>query len=137
MQTASSVWICFTIGIGLAAMATTTTFGLAIDPRAYAGLRRLDPDLRLEQVCDLEAMSRIKRETKFSPDRAKSYVVTAPVHEGDLLRADGAAFRSRGEWYRFSFTCKGTPDHLGVVAFSYVIGRLIPKSQWADYSLWR
>jgi len=52
------------------------------------------------------------------------------------MHALGAAFRNQGQWYQFSFTCKRTPDHLGVVSFSYEIGQLIPESKWADYGLW-
>jgi hypothetical protein len=69
----------------------------AFNARAYDSLRQLDPAMRLEQVCDMEAMDRIGREDKrFHPDRAKSSVIVPPQHLGDLLKATGAAFRSNG-----------------------------------------
>jgi hypothetical protein len=110
----------------------------AFDARTAKGLLRLDPNMRLEQVCDLAAMERIGKESaEFHPDRAKSDVVTPPNHLGNILKADGAAFRSDHKWRRFSFTCEATEDHMKVIAFSYSIGEAIPESQWNDYGLWR
>ena len=109
-----------------------------MDPRFAASLKRLDPTTRLEQVCDLEAMNRISRDANpFHPDRAKTDVLTHPVHVGDTVRGAGGAFRSKGQWYSFSFTCKGSPDHMRVVSFSYKIGHPIPESKWASLGLWR
>ncbi len=111
---------------------------LAMDPRFAASLKKLDPETRLEQVCDLEAMSRIDRDANsFHPDRAKTDVVSHPQHNGDTVTGKGGAFRSKGKWYSFSFTCKGSPDHMQVLSFSYKIGELIPESKWAAYGLWR
>jgi hypothetical protein len=122
-------------GLIFGASAASPCFGS--DARTIAGLRRLDPDMRLEQICDLEAMDRIAREDKrFHPDRAKSNVTAPPEHLADTLKASGGAFRSAGRWYAFAFVCKGSADHLAVTAFDYRIGDLIPKSKWADYDLW-
>jgi len=110
----------------------------SMDPRTYASLRRLDPDVRLEQVCDLAAMERIRKEKReFHPDRAKSDITTHPLHLGDTLRAAGGAFRSKGNWYELSFVCTAASDHLRVVSLNYMIGKLIPESRWDDYGLWR
>lgn len=110
----------------------------AMDARFAASLKKLDPQTRLEQVCDLEAMSRIGRDAKtYRPDRAKTDVVSHPVHSGHTVTGKGGAFRSKGRWYAFSFTCKGTPDHMTVLSFSYKIGEPIPESKWAALGLWR
>ncbi len=110
----------------------------AVDARFYASLNRLDPGTRLEQVCDLEAMSRIDHDANpYHPDRAKTDVISSPKHIGDTVAGAGGAFRSKGQWYSFSFVCKGSPDHLKVVSFSYKIGQMIPESKWASYGLWR
>ncbi len=109
-----------------------------MDARFAASLKKLDPETRLEQVCDLEAMSRIDRDANpYHPDRAKTDVISHPVHTGDTVTGKGGAFRSKGHWYSFSFACEGTPDHTKVLAFSYKIGELIPESKWAAYGLWR
>jgi hypothetical protein len=98
----------------------------------------LDPDTGLEQICGIEAMQRISRQVSPNhPDRAKSDVISHPQHQGDLLRAAGAAFRNKGHWYRLSFVCKATPDHLKVLAFGYQIGKLIREHDWPDYGPWR
>jgi hypothetical protein len=111
---------------------------IAFDSRAYAGLHRLDPQMRLEQICDLEAMERIGKENRrFRPDRAKSDVISHPQHLGDILKASGAAFRSNNNWYTLSFICKASPDHMKVLSFEYTIGGLIPQSKLSDYDLWR
>jgi hypothetical protein len=104
---------------------------LAVDDRFLASLGKLDPETRLEQVCDLEAMSRIRQ-----ADRAKSDVISHPVHSGNTLTANGGAFRQNGKWFQFSFVCKATPDHLRVLSFSYKAGEAIPEEKWSSYGLW-
>jgi hypothetical protein len=124
--------------VTLFAIVLPATSALAMDPRFAASLKKLDPQTRLEQVCDLEAMSRIDRDANpYHPDRAKTDVISHPLHAGDTVTGKGGAFRSKGRWYSFSFTCKGTPDHMKVLSFSYKIGDAIPESKWASLGLWR
>jgi hypothetical protein len=98
-------------------------------------LDRLDPQTRLEQVCDLEAMKRIKKDQKYSPDRAQGAASADPKTEGDKLTATGGAFRSKGDWYELSFVCQATPDHMKVLSFEYQTGKPIPKAKWEEYGL--
>lgn len=110
----------------------------AADSRFYNSLKQLDSATRLEQVCDIEAMRQIDRDSNpYHPDRAKSDVLSAPRHAGDTVKGTGGAFRSKGKWYAYSFTCKGSPDHYKVLSFSYKIGAPIPENKWASYGLWR
>ena len=110
----------------------------AVDARFYNSLKRLDPDTRLEQVCDIEAMNRIDRDpTPYHPDRAKSDVLSTPRHVGDTVKGNGGAFRSKGQWYQFSFVCKASPDRLKILSFDYKIGERIPEHKWDHYGLWR
>lgn len=102
-----------------------------------ASLEKLDMQTRLEQACDMEVMSRIRKTGQFAPDRAKSYVISEPKRMGHTLIAKGAAFRSGGKWYELSFICKGSSDHLTVQAIDYKIGKLIPTSKWPEYGLWK
>lgn len=128
----------YTAAILIASGCLWGTPTLAGDERFLASLKRLDPATRLEQVCDLEAMRQIARDSNpYRPDRAKSDVISPPRHLGDTLKGSGGAFRSKGKWYAFSFTCKGSPDHLKVLSFGYKIGPLIPEAKWASYGLWR
>ena len=116
---------------------TVMTAAGAADSRFIASLSKLDPQTRLEQVCDLEAVNHIGKAEKLPrPDRAKANVITAPWIHGDMIEGTGGAFRSGGKWYAFSFTCKGSPDHLRVLSFTYKVGALIPKEKWPEYGLW-
>jgi hypothetical protein len=116
----------------LAFLLLLSTPAYAIDDRFLASLGKLDPQTKLEQVCDLEAMSRIKQ-----ADRAKSDVISHPVHSGNTLTANGGAFRQKGKWYQLSFVCKATPDHLRVLTFSFKVGEPIPEDKWSSYGLWK
>jgi hypothetical protein len=110
---------------------------LALDAAIVKGLRELDMSARLEQRCDYEAMLRIARDEKhFSPDRVVAGVTEAPKVDGDVLTGDGAAFRSKGEWYSLSYVCKTSDDHMDVLDFGYRIGDLIPEDKWEEYGLW-
>lgn len=116
----------------------TATAAAASDARFLASLSRLDPNTRLEQICDLYAMKQISHDPNpYHPDRAKTDVVTHPRHSGNAVIGTGGAFRSGGRWYQFSFSCTGSPDRMKVVAFKYKIGEPIPESKWAAYGLWR
>jgi Domain of Unknown Function (DUF930) len=120
--------------IGLVSLAGSAS---AQDQRFLDSLRHVEPDTRLEQVCDYAVMSRISRDTKQVVDRAKSDVTSPPSHLGDSMTASGGAFRSNGKWYSLDYACKGTPDHLHVTSLQYKIGGLIPESKWPSLGLWR
>ena len=108
----------------------------AMDSAAAKELERLDPQTRLEQRCDLEAMERIHREpAKLVPDELVAYAFEEPKVKGDKIRSPGAAFRSKGEWYHLSYTCSTTPDHMTVLTFNYAIGQVVPHDQWAHHYL--
>jgi Domain of Unknown Function (DUF930) len=53
-----------------------------------------------------------------------------------LLEGAGAAFRSKGKWYKLSYVCKTSDDHMDVLDFNYEIGAPIPESDWEKYGLW-
>jgi hypothetical protein len=124
--------------ISLAIALAMTMPALASDARFLASLSKLDPQTRLEQVCDLYAMKQIARDSNpYHPDRAKTDVVSHPRHSGNTVTGTGGAFRSGGRWYQFSFSCTGSRDGMKVTAFSYRLGQPIPESKWASYGLWR
>lgn len=122
--------------LACAALIIFTSPALAIDDRLISNLRKLDPELRLEQVCDLEAMNQLGQRG-FAADRAKSNVSAAPKHAGDTLIANGGAVRARGKWYQLSFVCKAAPDHLHVKSFRFTVGNEIPEAKWSSLDLWR
>ncbi len=119
----------------------TSASGSASDRRQKqleAMLKRLDPATRLEQVCDAEAMKRIARENReFRIDRSVVSALSEPRVKEDTLSGTGGAFRSKGKWYQYAFTCKATPDRLRVISFEYSIGEEIPQAQWSLYGLYQ
>ena len=101
-------------------------------------LKRIDPADRLEQICDYAAASRIGHDrTPYHPDRAVIDSVSPAKIVGDTVQGTGGAFRSGGQWYQFSFTCKTTPDRLKILSFDYRVGEKIPEEKWDGYGLWR
>ncbi len=101
-------------------------------------LKRLDLSTRLEQVCDAEAMRQIARDNReFRIDRSVVSAIEEPRAKGDTLTGRGAAFRSKGKWYRFAFTCHTTPDRLRVLSFEYKLGDEIPETQWSQHGLYQ
>ncbi len=109
----------------------------AMDAALRAGLLKLDPQTRLEQRCDAEVLDRISHDDhKYKADRVVAYAFATPVMEADAIRSPGAAFRSKGQWYRLKFKCETAPDHMEVLQFRYRIGDEIPEADWAKYNLY-
>jgi len=124
-------------GLAALAFALTVTGALAADSFEKS-LARLDPSARLDQVCDLAAMKAIAKDpNRYRPDRAIGNALVSTRIDQDTVEAKGAAFRSRGKWYQFSFTCETSPDHMKVLSFNYRIGDAIPEEKWESYGLWK
>ena len=117
---------------------STGVIAASADARFEAMLKRIDPADRLEQVCDYAAAARIRRDNKpYRPDRALLDTLSPAQVSGDTIKGSGGAFRSRGQWYQFSFNCTTTPDRLKVLSFDYKIGAQIPEEKWESYGLYR
>lgn len=109
---------------------------LANDPGIVQKLKLLDPTARFEQVCDLEAMKLIARDRTYRPEHTIMSALEAPRVSGLTMRGNGAAFRSKGKWYQFSFTCETDAEHLKVLTFSFKIAGPIPNELWEPNGLW-
>jgi hypothetical protein len=108
-----------------------------MDAALRAGLLKLDPQTRLEQRCDAEVLDRISHDDhKYKADRVVAYAFATPEMKADAIRSPGAAFRSKGQWYRLKFKCETAPDHMEVLQFRYRIGDEIPEADWAKYNLY-
>jgi len=120
------------------ALLVAATPAWALDARLKAGLLKLDPDTRLEQRCDAEALVRIAHDgNPYKPDRVVAYVFKTPQLKGNTIESPGAAFRAKGQWYRLSYNCSTSNDHMKVLSFRYKIGDQIAKSDWSKYNLWQ
>jgi hypothetical protein len=81
---------------------------------------------------------RIARDkNSYHPDRAVIDSISPIKVHGDTVAGTGGAFRSGGQWYQFSFTCKTTPDRLKILSFDYRVGEKIPEDKWSAFGLWR
>lgn len=120
--------------------ATTLYSGALLAEPASAKLRAAMPTLdgseRAVQLCDIEAMEQIRRaRPEFDPDMLVAYAMADTLVRDGALVADGAAFRSRREWYEVRFSCTVRADFSGVATFSFAIGSFIPHEQWDAHYL--
>ena len=122
--------VALALGILLPASAS------ANDSKVERILKQLDPDARFEQVCDLEATRRIGKDRSYRPERAIVSALGEPQIANTTMSGTGGAFKSKGQWFQFSFKCETTPDHMQVQSFSYQIGEPIPQEQWEKSGLW-
>ncbi len=99
-------------------------------------MRTLESNERLVQLCNIEAMSQVRASRpEFDPDIVVAYAMAPTDSRDGVLVAEGAAFRSRREWYGLTFRCAGLPDYSGVTEFSFSIGEFIPHELWDGYYL--
>lgn len=109
----------------------------AMDRSLVKQFEELDPQTRLEQRCDTEAMWEINAgKTSFKPDKVIAYTFADPIVENDKMQAPGAVFRSKGEWYKLKYQCSTGPDHIEVLSFKYTIGDLVPHDEWEAHYLY-
>lgn len=109
---------------------------LANSRQTRLALRTLAADTRIEQLCGLEAMEQIHAwQRDFQPDRIVVYAMGEPTMTGNLLEANGAAFRSHALWYTVKFRCELTADHARVAGFAFAVGAPVPRDRWEDHGL--
>ncbi|MCL6709576.1 DUF930 domain-containing protein [Pseudomonas sp. R2.Fl] len=109
----------------------------ALEAGIVRQLEALTPEERLEQRCDIEAMDRIREEQDgFRPDKVIAYTFSDPEVADTSIRAPGAVFRSKGEWYRLKYKCETGPSQLKVKSFKYKIGSIVPREDWQRYYLY-
>ena len=122
--------------VALALTILTPAVAFANDARVERVLKQLDPDARFEQVCDLEAMKHISKDKTYRPERSMVSALSHPKVANATMSGTGGAFKSKGQWYQFSFKCETSPDHMKVQAFSFQIGEPIPQEQWEANGLY-
>jgi hypothetical protein len=109
------------------------------DPRsrqARADLATFASDERMVQLCNLEAMDQIRRwRTDYQPERVVPYATAREKITGTTIAANGAAFRSRRNWYGLKFRCQLAGDGESVVGFEFLVGDLVPREKWDELGL--
>lgn len=99
-------------------------------------LKRLEPQTRSQQVCNLEAILQINRQfSQYAVDFVVAYATEAVVRKGDAIIAHGAAFHSNGQWYNLAFECQISANQRDVAHLKFKLGDAIPGDQWADLNL--
>jgi hypothetical protein len=124
------------LALALAVLVQSGALASANDARIEKVLKQLDPDARFEQVCDLEAMKLIGKDKTYRPERSMVGALEPPKVVDSTMTGSGGAFKSKGQWYQFSFRCQTTPDHMKVQAFTFHIGEPIPQDKWEASGLW-
>lgn len=109
---------------------------IAADSGVDPSLRRLDPETRLVQVCDLAVMDKTSSRKDGVTERAFIDALHRAHIRGDTAYGDGGAFRRRGEWYEFSYRCTVTPDHMRTTALEVAVKRRVPHTEWAAKDLY-
>ena len=120
----------------LALLAQSAGLAAANDSRLEKMLKQLDPEARFKQVCDLEAMKLIGKDKTYRPERSIVAPLETPKVVNGTMSGNGGAFKSKGQWYQFSFKCQTTADHMKVQDFSFQIGEPIPPEKWEPHGLW-
>lgn len=67
--------------------------------------------------------------------RSQAYATAGEKIRGTTIRADGAAFRSRKNWYALKFNCELAPDGESVIGFEFLVGDPVPQERWDELGL--
>lgn len=109
------------------------------DPRsrqARADLATFASEERMVQLCNLEALDQIRKwKAEFQPEQVAPYATADETVKGTPIKAEGAAFRSRGKWYALKFNCELARDGESVVGFEFLVGGQIPRERWDELGL--
>ncbi|UXM95647.1 DUF930 domain-containing protein [Bartonella sp. HY329] len=119
----------------LAILSISGGFAHALTASEAMQLNKLDPQTRIEQRCDIEAMNRLGKEKTWRPDKVLAYAFSDPIMSKHTVKAKGAAFRSGGKWYRLSYICKTQDDFLTIKSFEFKTGDPVPRQDWDKHYL--
>lgn len=100
---------------------------------------KLEPRTRMMQVCSFAGLSAFSKDKNLRPraDRVQVNASGEPKIEANVVKGKGAAVRSGGKWFAFAFTCTLNPEGTKATAFTYQLGKEIPKVDWERLGLWQ
>lgn len=102
------------------------------DPRVRTAMRGIPRSDRVNMLCGTEMRGQLGA---ARPPRPPEFLPTFRLPRGTVLQPRQAAFRSRGQWYNFTFRCEVDKAATKVLKFSYRIGSRIPPADWARRGL--
>lgn len=102
------------------------------DPRVRTAMRGIPRSDRVNMLCGTEMRGQLGA---ARPPRPPEFLPTFRLPRGTVLQPRQAAFRSRGQWFNFTFRCEVDKAATKVLKFSYRIGSRIPPADWARRGL--
>jgi hypothetical protein len=137
---------CLSVGVSIAFVAAVPTHGWCqaspsqrsapARKRFNAELLELELSTRIEQHCNERAMKTVRSEHwPMDPDEGVVAAFAEPEQNGTKVHAAGAAIRSRGDWYHIAFDCVTSDDGLVIKDFRYLLGPVVPRSEWKEHNL--
>lgn len=100
-------------------------------------MAKLEPEERAHQACVILGLAKIRKDRKFPhADRLKTGVLGRASYDGTHVNTVGGAVRSDHHWYQLKFNCTVTKDQMKAIAFTYEVGKEIPRDKWDDIGLW-
>ncbi|MDR7032112.1 DUF930 domain-containing protein [Mesorhizobium sp. BE184] len=101
-----------------------------------ADLASMAGNERQLQLCAVEAMDQIRHWRRdLAPDRVVPYATARERISGPHVQADGAAFRSKGNWYGLKFKCDFAAGGEAVTGFAFLVGDPVPRARWDELGL--
>lgn len=116
---------------------------VAMSAPAYAGalekaLAKLDPQERSHQACIIKGIDMVRHDARLKKaDRIKTQTLAPAVLDKTQLTGKGGAVRVGKHWYAMSFTCELSKDLAKATAFTFALGKEIPKESWEKHGLWQ
>jgi hypothetical protein len=102
--------------------------------KARAALKKLPPEKRLAQTCNIEAIGQIGNSGKgLSPDAVVANAFAAPTANGATYSVSNGAFRSKEKWYGVAYECTLSKDMTAVTSFKFHIGGEVTDAMVARY----
>jgi uncharacterized protein DUF930 len=101
--------------------------------KARDALKKLPPERRLVQTCNIEALGQIGNAGhNYEPNALKADAFAKTVISGTTFTVTNGAFRSGAKWYALAYKCTLAKDLSAVESFSFHIGDevtdvLLPK----------
>lgn len=102
-------------------------------------LKKLLPEDRIVQACNMAIEDRLSKETKYhavdriAPDAgARSHIAK------HRLEVSKGAFRSRGQWYKIRYSCNMSKDNMRALNsdFEVLSSEPIPERKWDRLKLY-
>ncbi len=102
--------------------------------KARDALKKLPPEKRLAQTCNIEAIGQIGNAGKgFAPDAMVANAFAAPTVDGVNYTVSNGAFRSGKKWYGIAYECTLNKAMTAVTAFKFHIGGDVTDAMVARY----